>query len=64
MPATSGYCTRKGVAAWRSRAVMERLGMRHAGEFLRPGLVEGRDGVHGAAPFALYVARGQAGGGR
>ena len=52
------------MAAWRSRAVMERLGMRHAGEFLRPGLVEGRDGVHGAAPFALYVARGQAGGGR
>lgn len=41
----------------RSRAVMERLGMRYAGEFLRPGLVEGHAGVHDAAPFALYVVR-------
>ncbi|MQA80291.1 MAG: GNAT family N-acetyltransferase [Streptosporangiales bacterium] len=40
----------------RSRAVMERLGMRYVRELRRPGLVEGRDGVHDDAPFALYVA--------
>jgi RimJ/RimL family protein N-acetyltransferase len=39
----------------RSRAVMERLGMRYAGEFLGHGLVEGRAGVHHGAPFALYT---------
>lgn len=39
----------------RSRAVMERLGMRYAGEFRRPGLVAGYAGVRDAAPFALYV---------
>lgn len=39
----------------RSRAVMERIGMRYMGEILREGLIEGRDGVHPAAPFALYV---------
>lgn len=39
----------------RSRAVMERLGMRYAREIRLPGLVEGRDGVHDDAPFALYV---------
>lgn len=41
----------------RSRAVMERLGMRHVGEFPHRGLVEGRDGVHDDAPFALYALR-------
>jgi len=44
----------------RSRAVMERLGMEYAGEVLRPGLLEGHDGVHEAAPFALYVRRPEA----
>jgi RimJ/RimL family protein N-acetyltransferase len=39
----------------RSRAVMERLGMRHAGEFVGRGLVEGLDGIHDGAPFALYT---------
>jgi RimJ/RimL family protein N-acetyltransferase len=40
----------------RSRAVMERLGMRFVGEFPGRGLVEGRTGVHDGAPFALYVS--------
>jgi RimJ/RimL family protein N-acetyltransferase len=39
----------------RSRAVMERLGMRYVGEFAGRGLVEGLDGVHDSAPFALYT---------
>jgi RimJ/RimL family protein N-acetyltransferase len=39
----------------RSRAVMERLGMRYVGEILGRGRVEGREGVHDGAPFALYV---------
>jgi len=38
----------------RSRAVMERLGMRHVGQILRPGFIEGSDVVHEEAPFALY----------
>ena len=38
----------------RSRAVMERLGMRHVGEILRPGLIAGSPVVHEDAPFALY----------
>jgi RimJ/RimL family protein N-acetyltransferase len=38
----------------RSRAVMERLGMRLVGQILAPGLVEGQAGVHDDAPFALY----------
>lgn len=38
----------------RSRAVMERLGMRHVGEILRPGLIAGSAVVHEAALFALY----------
>ena len=38
----------------RSRAVMERLGMRHVGQILRPGLIAGSAVVHEAAPFALY----------
>jgi RimJ/RimL family protein N-acetyltransferase len=40
----------------RSRAVMQRIGMRHAGEFLGNGLIEGLAGVHDGAPFALAVA--------
>jgi RimJ/RimL family protein N-acetyltransferase len=37
-----------------SRAVMERLGMKFAGEIRTEGLVEGRTGVHPDAPFAVY----------
>lgn len=37
-----------------SRAVMERLGMQFAKIIYAPGLIEGRDGVHDEAPFALY----------
>jgi RimJ/RimL family protein N-acetyltransferase len=39
----------------RSRAVMERLGMRQVGELRARGLVEGRVGVHDGAPFSLYA---------
>lgn len=38
-----------------SRAVMERLGMRYVKELYLPGLVEGREGIHDDAPFALYA---------
>lgn len=38
-----------------SRAVMERLGMKLAGEIRTLGLVEGQPGVHPDAPFAVYV---------
>lgn len=38
-----------------SRAVMERLAMTYAGEITTDGLVDGRDGVHPDAPFAVYV---------
>jgi RimJ/RimL family protein N-acetyltransferase len=38
-----------------SRNVMERLGMRPAGEVRARGLVEGRDGEHDHAPFAVYA---------
>lgn len=38
----------------RSRAVMERLGMHYVRRLSRPGLVEGLEGVHESAPFALY----------
>ena len=38
----------------RSRAVMERLGMRHVGRILRPGLVAGSSEMRKDAPFALY----------
>lgn len=38
----------------RSRAVMERLGMRYQGEILHRGLVEGRSGRQDSAPFVLY----------
>jgi RimJ/RimL family protein N-acetyltransferase len=42
-----------------SRNVMERLGMRWAGEIMSRGLIEGRSGEHDTAPFALYaVGRG------
>lgn len=37
-----------------SRAVMDRLGMQPAGIIRRPGLLEGRTGVHPDAPFALH----------
>ena len=37
-----------------SRAVAERLGMRHAGTIHREGLIEGREGLHPDAPFVLY----------
>ena len=40
---------------WRSRAVMQRLGMRYERELTMPGLVEGRDGIQPDAPFALYA---------
>jgi RimJ/RimL family protein N-acetyltransferase len=39
----------------RSRAVMERLGMRYVGEILGRGRVGSLEGVHDGAPFALYV---------
>lgn len=37
-----------------SQAVMRRLGMRAVGVIHRPGLVQGAEGVHEHAPFALY----------
>jgi RimJ/RimL family protein N-acetyltransferase len=40
---------------WRSRAVMDRLGMSYRGEIRRPGLVEGQDGIVDDVPFALYA---------
>lgn len=39
---------------WASRAVMERLGMQLAKIIEAPGLIDGREGVHENAPFALY----------
>lgn len=39
-----------------SRAVMERLGMKFAGEIQTDGLIEGKTGVHPDAPFAIYAA--------
>ena len=38
----------------RSRAVMERLGMRQIGRILRPGFVAGSSEMRKDAPFALY----------
>ena len=38
-----------------SRAVMERLGMSLSRVVFRPGLLEGRTGVHEDAPFALHT---------
>lgn len=37
-----------------SRAVLERLGMQYLRQLVRPGLVDGLDGMQDAAPFALY----------
>lgn len=42
----------------RSRAVMERLGMRYQGEILRRGLLAGQPGVQDHAPFAWYATPG------
>jgi RimJ/RimL family protein N-acetyltransferase len=39
----------------RSRAVMERIGMRYAGEIRSLGIVEGLEGRHDDAPFSVYV---------
>lgn len=39
----------------RSRAVMERIGMRYAGEIRSRGLVEGIDGERDDAPYAVCV---------
>lgn len=39
----------------RSRAVMERIGMRYAGEIRSRGLVEGIDGEQDDAPYAVCV---------
>jgi RimJ/RimL family protein N-acetyltransferase len=38
-----------------SRRVMERLGMRLAGEITARGLIEGETGEHDHAPFSVYV---------
>jgi RimJ/RimL family protein N-acetyltransferase len=40
-----------------SRAVMERLGMTFVRIIYERGLIEGRDGIHDGAPFALYRLR-------
>jgi RimJ/RimL family protein N-acetyltransferase len=37
-----------------SRAVMERLGMTYVRDIIWRGLIEGLDGLHERAPFALY----------
>jgi RimJ/RimL family protein N-acetyltransferase len=39
----------------RSRAVMERIGMRYAGEIRSRGIVEGMDGERADAPYAVCV---------
>jgi RimJ/RimL family protein N-acetyltransferase len=39
----------------RSRAVMERIGMRYAGEIRSRGLVEERDEMQDDAPYAVCV---------
>jgi RimJ/RimL family protein N-acetyltransferase len=39
----------------RSRAVMERIGMRFAGEIRSRGIVEGVEGVQDDAPFTVHV---------
>ncbi|MEU0092948.1 GNAT family N-acetyltransferase [Kribbella sp. NPDC006257] len=38
-----------------SRAVMERIGLKYAGEIRTDGLIEGRHGTQPDAPFAVYV---------
>jgi RimJ/RimL family protein N-acetyltransferase len=42
----------------RSRAVMERIGMRYAGEIRTRGAVEGENGMRDDAPFAVCVMLG------
>ena len=42
----------------RSRAVMERIGMRYAGEIRGRGIVEGVEGERDDAPFAVCVLLG------
>jgi RimJ/RimL family protein N-acetyltransferase len=37
-----------------SRGVMERLGMHYVRDIAHEGLIEGKEGVHANAPFALY----------
>ena len=39
----------------RSRAVMDRIGMRYAGEIRSRGMVEGVDAEQDDAPFAVHV---------
>jgi RimJ/RimL family protein N-acetyltransferase len=39
----------------RSRAVMERIGMRYAGEIRSRGSIDGLEGEHEDAPFSVYV---------
>jgi RimJ/RimL family protein N-acetyltransferase len=39
----------------RSRSVMERIGMRYAGEIRTRGSVEGQEGEYDDAPFSVYV---------
>jgi RimJ/RimL family protein N-acetyltransferase len=39
----------------RSRAVMERIGMRYAGEIRSPGMVEGIEGEQDNAPYSVSV---------
>ena len=43
----------------RSRAVMERIGMRYAGEICSRGTVEGEDNVRDDAPFTVCVMLGE-----
>jgi RimJ/RimL family protein N-acetyltransferase len=40
-----------------SHAVMKRLGMTFVKIIYERGLIEGRDGIHAAAPFAPYRLR-------
>ena len=42
-----------------SRAAMARLGMIEIGRIHRPGLIEGREGIHDSAPFSLYRIRSE-----
>ena len=42
-----------------SRAEMARLGMIEIGRIHRPGLIEGREGIHDSAPFSLYRIRSE-----
>ena len=44
---------------FRSWAVMERIGMRYAGEICSRGTVKGEDDVRDDAPFAVWVMLGE-----